>query len=88
MWLQLSEENGWLQVLIEDNGNGFDPEEVERTYDRKGSIGLLSMRERAELIDGHIEIQSQTIQPDSGTKVILRVPPIRKTAYGPAKHDE
>ena len=88
VWLQLSEENGWLQVLIEDNGNGFDPEEVERTYDRKGSIGLLSMRERAELIDGHIEIQSQTIQPDSGTKVILRVPPIRKTTYGPAKHDE
>jgi signal transduction histidine kinase len=88
VWLQLSEENGWLQVLIEDNGNGFDPEEVERTYDRKGSIGLLSMRERAELIDGHIEIQSQTIQPDSGTKVILRVPPIRKTTYSPAKHDE
>ena len=74
VWLRLSAENGWLRVVIEDNGTGFDPKAIEQEYDRKGSIGLLSMRERAELIDGQIEIQSRTMPPYSGTIVTLRVP--------------
>lgn len=74
VWLRLSREGGWLQIVIEDNGAGFDPEAVERQYDRRGSIGLLSMRERAELIDGHLVIESNPTPPNTGTKVILRVP--------------
>jgi len=34
----------------------------------------LSMKERAELIDGQVEIQSSTMMPGTGTRVILRVP--------------
>ncbi len=74
VWLRLSQEGEWLQVVIEDNGKGFSPQAVDREYDRRGSIGLLSMRERADLIDGHIEIQSSTTRPSSGTIVTLRVP--------------
>ncbi len=74
VWLRLSRENGWLQVVVEDNGAGFDPEAIERQYDRRGSIGLLSMRERAELIEGHLMIESNPTPPGTGTKVILRVP--------------
>lgn len=74
MWLRLSQENGWLQVAVEDNGLGFDYEAVEQDYDRKGSIGLLNMRERADLIDGRVEIQSSTVAPETGTKVILTIP--------------
>ena len=74
VWIRLSAEDGWLKVIVEDNGTGFDPETVEREYDRRGSIGLLSMRERAELIDGHIEIESRTAPPHTGTTVILNVP--------------
>lgn len=74
VWLRLSAENGWFHVVIEDNGTGFDPKAVEQEYDRRGSIGLLSMRERAELIDGQLEIQSRTMLPYSGTVVTLRVP--------------
>jgi signal transduction histidine kinase len=74
VWLRLTSNDDWLQVVIEDNGAGFDPEEVEREYDQRGSIGLLTMRERAELIDGHLEIESNPSPPDSGTRVTLRVP--------------
>lgn len=74
VWLRLSTENGWLRVVVEDNGHGFDTEAVEREYDRTGSIGLLNMKERAELIDGDMKIESSTADPDSGTSVILRVP--------------
>jgi signal transduction histidine kinase len=74
VWLRLSQEDGELQVAIEDNGSGFDPGAVEEDYDRRGSIGLLNMKERAELIDGQVEIRSSTTSPGTGTKVILRVP--------------
>jgi signal transduction histidine kinase len=84
VWLRLSQEGEWLQVVIEDNGKGFSPQAVEREYDRRGSIGLLSMRERADLIDGHVEIQSSTTRPNSGTRVILRVPILDTAAREPA----
>ncbi|MBN1136872.1 MAG: GAF domain-containing sensor histidine kinase [Anaerolineae bacterium] len=74
VWLRLSGEKGWLQVMVEDNGKGFDVERVNREYDRRGSIGMLSMRERAELIDGTLEIRSKIEKPETGTQVILRVP--------------
>jgi signal transduction histidine kinase len=74
VWLRLSQEEGWLRVVIEDNGRGFDCEAVEEGYDQLGSIGLLTMRERAELLNGRVEVQSSTARPNSGTKVILSVP--------------
>jgi len=72
--LRLLPEEAWLQVIVEDNGKGFDVERVNREYDRRGSIGMLSMRERAELIDSTLEIKSCTEKPETGTQVILRVP--------------
>ena len=81
VWLRLSAEDGWLKVIVEDNGAGFDSETVEREYANKGSIGLLSMRERAELIDGHMEIESTTVPPNTGTTVLLSVP-IRESVSG------
>ncbi len=74
VWLLLSREEDWLQVVVEDNGKGFDVEKVSREYDRRGSIGMLSMKERAELIDSTLEIRSRTEKPETGTQVILRVP--------------
>jgi signal transduction histidine kinase len=74
VWLRLSRENDWLQVVIEDNGRGFDYDAVEERYDQLGSIGLLTMRERAELLNGHVEFESSTAYPNAGTKVILSVP--------------
>ena len=74
VWLRLTTENGWLKVVVEDDGAGFDLKAVERDYDRRGSIGLFSMKERAELIDGHLEIRSSATPPHIGTQVIVRVP--------------
>jgi signal transduction histidine kinase len=84
VWLRLSLANGYLQVMIEDNGEGFDLATVEKTYDQRGSIGLLSMRERAELIEGQMEIVSETSPTDRGTRVVLRVP----VGNSVAPHDE
>jgi signal transduction histidine kinase len=74
VWLHLARDGDWLEVHVKDNGTGFDFEAVKQDYDLRGSIGLLNMRERAELVDGHVEIQSTIDPPDAGTRVILRVP--------------
>ncbi len=74
VWLHLARDGDWLEVQVKDNGTGFDFEAVKQDYDLRGSIGLLLMRERAELVDGHVEIQSTIAPPDAGTRVILRVP--------------
>jgi len=74
VWVRLSCLEGWLQVVVEDNGRGFDVDSLMRDYDRKGSIGVLSMRERAELIDGRLDISSCTQGSGSGTCITLRVP--------------
>jgi signal transduction histidine kinase len=74
VWLCLSQKDGCLDVVVEDNGKGFDFPAVEQEYDRRRSIGLLSMKERADLIDGRVEVQSSTTPPKAGTRVILHVP--------------
>ncbi|HTV00476.1 MAG TPA: ATP-binding protein [Luteitalea sp.] len=57
-----------IQFSIEDDGRGFDPAAAASAGD---GIGLISMRERAALIGGHIEIRSGV---GSGTIVALSVP--------------
>src|SRR5262249_53936649 len=58
------------QVLltVRDDGRGFDP---EHPYMDAGRFGLLGMQERAQQIDGRLEIRSA---PGSGTQVRLAVP--------------
>jgi signal transduction histidine kinase/FixJ family two-component response regulator len=50
--LSLTKEDAKIQLTIQDNGQGFDPETV-----RKG-MGLSTMRERAELSGGSFELES------------------------------
>src|SRR5262249_6028209 len=56
---------GEVVVVIEDDGAGFDP---ERPAD---GIGLLGMRERAELVEGTLTIESRE---GGGTTIIAEVP--------------
>jgi signal transduction histidine kinase len=51
--LSSSEEN--CSLRIEDNGQGFDPSEARR----KNALGLISMRERARLVNGNFRIRSE-----------------------------
>ncbi len=56
--------DGQFQVMIRDNGAGFDPEQAKRPT----SLGLLSMRERASAIGATLYVEST---PGLGTAVIL-----------------
>ncbi|MGE5296155.1 MAG: histidine kinase N-terminal 7TM domain-containing protein [Solirubrobacterales bacterium] len=58
--------NGTLHITIEDDGCGFNPDEIARQ-----GFGLRSMRGRAEAIGGLFEVDSK---PGAGTRVTVRVP--------------
>ena len=60
-----------LLVVVRDNGRGFDVEQVQGSYDQRGSFGLVNMKERAALLGGTLEIASR---PGSGTVITLVVP--------------
>ena len=56
--------------VVEDDGEGFEPEAVGRATPSWG-VGLRSMRERAEMLGGTLGVDSR---PGEGTKVEVRVP--------------
>jgi signal transduction histidine kinase len=74
IWLELKVADEVLSVEVRDDGLGFDPVAVEQDYDRRGSFGLLNMRERAEMIGGTLTITSKKEPPNQGTRVRLEVP--------------
>lgn len=59
-----------LILRVRDNGVGFDMGTVQARYERTGSLGLLNMRERAELIDAEYHLSSV---PGRGTEMGVRV---------------
>jgi PAS domain S-box-containing protein len=69
-----------LRVIVEDDGRGFDPAQAAATHPGR-RFGLRSMTERALLVDGRLEIESN---PGQGTTLYLTVPldegPVRAEA--------
>lgn len=59
-----------LRLYVRDNGKGIDPE-ILGEHGRAGHWGLAGMRERAELIGGHLEVWSES---GSGTEIELTIP--------------
>ncbi len=58
-------------VAISDNGVGFDADAVNANYDQRGSLGMVNMRERAELLNGTLSIESAEGQ---GARITVVVP--------------
>ncbi|WP_163970558.1 sensor histidine kinase [Oceanobacillus halotolerans] len=58
--------NQYITVIVKDNGKGFDPDEK-----KEKSFGIIGMRERVEMLEGELSIDS-TI--GKGTSVIIKVP--------------
>lgn len=69
--VRLTVERGpdYCRVVIKDNGVGFDPPQTRASG--KKTLGLVSMRERAELVGGTLEVTSK---PGNGTQISLSVP--------------
>jgi len=58
--------SGTATVVIEDNGQGFDPADL-----REERMGIVGMRERVELHEGRLTVEST---PGTGTTLVAEVP--------------
>ena len=67
--VEVVETQGFVTIRVHDGGDGFDPSSASEGF------GLVGMRERVELLDGTLEVQSA---PGSGTTVIARFPVRRR----------
>lgn len=61
-----------LKLFVIDDGAGFDTEKLKvRNDDISGGFGLVSMRERVELLNGDMYISSE---PGKGTRLNIMIP--------------
>lgn len=60
-----------LNILIFDNGIGFDVDEVLKTAKESDHFGLLGLKERIELLDGNLCIKSEK---NKGTRIRIKIP--------------
>lgn len=67
--LTLTVENRDLQLVIEDDGQGFDPDRLTDTGETH--IGLASIQERAERLGGSFVVATA---PGQGTRLTVRIP--------------
>jgi signal transduction histidine kinase len=56
---------------VDDNGVGFDVAAMEDSYESRGSLGMVNLHERAELVSGVMRIISH---PGRGTTISLTMP--------------
>lgn len=68
--VQLRETLTALWVTISDDGKGFDVAGVMNGYEQRASLGMVNLRERADLIGGELNFHSA---PGEGTRVSVRV---------------
>ena len=69
-WVRLSQRDGILELEVEDRGKGLanrSPDAVQR------GIGLVSMRERAELMGGDVRAPSRGVRADSSCRCACRI---------------
>jgi len=72
IWVNLHPLKQGLALLeIQDDGIGFDVAAVNRSYDQRGSLGMVNLRDRTELVNGVLDVQSV---PGKGTRVQVYIP--------------
>ena len=83
--VQLKETIAAMYVIINDDGVGFDMDAVMSNYQQRGSLGMVNIRERTQLIGAELTMKST---PGAGTRITVYVPKakeerMRKRGTGP-----
>jgi signal transduction histidine kinase len=71
VWIVLSATAGTVDLVIRDDGDGFDPATLGVLVGQ-GHFGLAGIRQRVELAGGTCEVSSQ---PGNGTTITVNLPP-------------
>jgi signal transduction histidine kinase len=71
IWVRLKQDGEMALLEIEDDGVGFDVAEVQDNYEKRGSLGMVNLYERAEMVHGILRFESTRGQ---GTRISVRIP--------------
>ena len=71
VWVRTYPDSEDYVVEVKDDGKGFDVGKVQSNYDKRGSLGMINMSERAEVMKAKLSIASAIGQ---GTRVSMRIP--------------
>ncbi len=71
IWVRLKKSGDLLTLEIQDDGVGFDVAQVAANYEQRGSLGMINLHERAELLNGLMRIDSTC---GHGTRILALVP--------------
>lgn len=65
----LNQESTYISMVIKDNGIGFKAKNIRGSSE--GGFGIINMKERAELLNGNVKIQSEQ---GAGTVLLVKIP--------------
>jgi two-component system sensor histidine kinase UhpB len=71
IWIELTQADGRLLLVVRDDGMGFDVARTVAQAPASGHLGLLGMRERVQILGGTLEVLSQ---PGQGTRIRVTLP--------------
>jgi two-component system sensor histidine kinase UhpB len=83
--ITLSGSGTQLELVVCDDGRGFDVAAERQSALRGGSLGLLGMQERVALLGGRIAMKSA---PGTGTTVVVRLPLSLSESLSPLEGEE
>jgi len=61
----------WVVTSVEDDGSGFDVNELKSAMTQRKGLGLSTMQERAEMLGGKLQVDSRI---GRGTRVRIEIP--------------
>ena len=59
VWIELSQSESVLELVVRDDGVGFEVAPTQEQAARRGSLGLLGMAERVQLLGGSLHVESE-----------------------------
>jgi PAS domain S-box-containing protein len=71
VWIELSQSERALELVIRDDGIGFDVTPTLEQAAARGHLGVLGMKERVQILGGSLEVDSK---PARGTRVRISLP--------------
>jgi PAS domain S-box-containing protein len=71
MWVTIDRHGEAVEVVVQDDGVGFDVEAKRRRAGGGASVGLVAMEERVRLVGGQLHVESA---PTKGAEIRIRIP--------------
>jgi PAS domain S-box-containing protein len=84
VWIELSHSDSALELIVRDDGRGFDVTPTQEQAVRRGRLGLLGMLERVQLLGGTLVVESE---PGHGTRIRASFP-LSEASDEPAEFQE